>query len=382
MRLAPPPRARRRTASTGTSGSSRRRSPRPVGRSRSERSSGYGSPPRAIDEPVQLQPVGELLDDRLAGRRLGERGVQVPVEVVERLEQEEAALAARVGRLQHRREPDRLGGGRRLAPRAHRGEPRLRHAALGEPAPHRDLVRHQVRRLRADPGQAERLGDGGDDRHRAVGRDRQHAVDAVPPRDLDHAPRRRRSRRPRPRRRAGARPRRDCGRPRRPAARAASRAGSRAAGGAPRRRRERSSRRSDATWRNRNATRSQRAISQPFRARERGRRSAARGTSRARARPAARRRSACRPSPAAWARTGCSSSPRAVCTPPRARTSVPRTGSQWSVRTRGALVGPSGQTVIVRVAGEDTESTSETRAASTSSRLDSTAEWRSKARRS
>ena len=41
-----------------------------------------------------------------------------------------------------------------------------------------------MRRLDADPGQAERLGDGGDDGHGAVGRDGQDAVDRVPPRDL------------------------------------------------------------------------------------------------------------------------------------------------------------------------------------------------------
>ena len=36
------------------------------------------------DEPVQLEPVHELLDDRLAGGRLGEGGVEVALEVVER----------------------------------------------------------------------------------------------------------------------------------------------------------------------------------------------------------------------------------------------------------------------------------------------------------
>jgi hypothetical protein len=48
-----------------------------------------------------------------------------------------------------------------------------------------------------------------------------------------------------------------------------------------------------------------------------------------------------------------------------ARTSVPRAGAQSRVRTRDALVGPYGHTVIVKVAGEDTASTSETRAAGT-----------------
>ena len=61
-----------------------------------------------------------------------------------------------------------------------RGEARLRHARVGEPPPHRDLVRHQVRRLDADPRQPARLGDRGDDRHGAVGADREHAVEAEP----------------------------------------------------------------------------------------------------------------------------------------------------------------------------------------------------------
>ena len=42
-----------------------------------------------------------------------------------------------------------------------------------------------MRDLRADARQAERLRDGGDDRHGPVGRDRQRAVDAVPAGDLD-----------------------------------------------------------------------------------------------------------------------------------------------------------------------------------------------------
>jgi hypothetical protein len=44
-----------------------------------------------------------------------------------------------------------------------------------------------MRDLGADTWQAERLRNGGDDRHRAVGGDRQRAVDAVPAADLDDA---------------------------------------------------------------------------------------------------------------------------------------------------------------------------------------------------
>ena len=75
-------------------------------------------------------------------------------------------------------------GGARLGLPAQRRELRLRHAALGELAPHRDLVRRQVRRLGADPRQAEQLGDARDDRHGAVGGHRHHAVDRVPAPDL------------------------------------------------------------------------------------------------------------------------------------------------------------------------------------------------------
>ncbi len=47
-------------------------------------------------------------------------------------------------------------------------------------------MRHQVRGLRPDPGQAEPLGDGGDDGHGAVDGDGQHALDRVCPRDFGH----------------------------------------------------------------------------------------------------------------------------------------------------------------------------------------------------
>ena len=221
--------------------------PSPGGRSRSERSRGYGSPPRATTRPFSSRPVGELLDDRLAGRRLGERRVQVAVEVVERLEQEEAALAAGVGRLEHRREADGLRG--RAPLRAAPAPPRTAAAARrprrasaasrpcassGAPSPCRSPAGRAPRRPRRRPAPRGRP-------------NRQRAVDREPARDLDHAldvdevddlglvgvPE------------PGAR--RGCGRPRRRAVRAASRAGSRAAGGAPRRRRGRSSLAGDAT---------------------------------------------------------------------------------------------------------------------------------------
>ena len=143
--------------------------------------------PAARDhQPVQLEAVGEFLEDRLAGRRFRQRRVEVTLEVGERAQQEEAALASRVGRLQHGRKADRVGGCSGLAPDTDRRELRLRHPALGEAAAHRHLVRHQVRGLAADPGQAELLRDRRDDGHGAVGRDGQRPVDAVPPGDVDH----------------------------------------------------------------------------------------------------------------------------------------------------------------------------------------------------
>ncbi len=108
------------------------------------------------------------------------------MDLVERLHPEDGALAARVGRLEHRREPDLVGGAARLGDRPDRGIARLRHPGVGEPRAHRDLVRHQVRRLDADPRQPARLGDRCHDRDRPVGTDGHHTVDVDPCRRLDH----------------------------------------------------------------------------------------------------------------------------------------------------------------------------------------------------
>ena len=101
------------------------------------------------------------------------------VEVVLALDPEDAALAARVGRLQHRRHAHVAQGGAGLVHRPERGEARLGDARLGEPAAHRDLVRHQVRDAGADRGEPEPLGHGRDHGHGPVGADRQRAVDFV-----------------------------------------------------------------------------------------------------------------------------------------------------------------------------------------------------------
>jgi hypothetical protein len=138
-------------------------------------------------QAVELEPFLEALDDRLLGRRLGQRPVEVPLEVVQRVEPEDAALATRVGRLQHGREPDSARGAARLVQRPHRREARLRDAGVGEEPAHGDLVGHHLRGLGADPGQPEGVGDLRHDRDGPVGRDREHTVDAVLASNVGHA---------------------------------------------------------------------------------------------------------------------------------------------------------------------------------------------------
>jgi len=132
-------------------------------------------------ESVQLDPLVVALDDRLLGRRFGQRRVQMSLEIVDRVEPEDAALTAGVRGLQHSREADGLDGRVRLVQRARGRVPRLRHARVGKALPHRDLVGHQVSCLGADPRQPERLRDRGDHRHRAVSGDGENAVDRMTP---------------------------------------------------------------------------------------------------------------------------------------------------------------------------------------------------------
>ena len=65
------------------------------------------------------------------------------------------------------------------------GESRLGDACLGEPAPLRDLVRHQVSGLGSHAGEAELLRHCGDDRNGSLGRECDDPLDTVPPADLD-----------------------------------------------------------------------------------------------------------------------------------------------------------------------------------------------------
>ena len=81
----------------------------PVG----ERDAAARSPSRAITIPFISVPSANASTIASPVGRLGERRVQVRVEVVGGLEAEDAALAARVGRLEHRREADRLERGAR-----------------------------------------------------------------------------------------------------------------------------------------------------------------------------------------------------------------------------------------------------------------------------
>ena len=86
-------------------------------------------------DPVQLEALDEALEDRLARARLGERGGQVALELAPRLDPEEAALAARVGRLQHRRQRRRPASAASTSlAEASAGERRLRDAGVGEDA--------------------------------------------------------------------------------------------------------------------------------------------------------------------------------------------------------------------------------------------------------
>ena len=137
-------------------------------------------------DPVHLGALDEPLEDALLLGRLRERRVEVAVEVVGALDPEDAALAARVGRLQHRGHAHRVERPPAFDERADGCERRLRHAFLREGAAHHDLVAHPLGDGCADRRQPEALRHGRDDRHGAVGRDGQRAVDAVAARDLGH----------------------------------------------------------------------------------------------------------------------------------------------------------------------------------------------------
>ena len=153
--------------------------PEPVGESEETHVAGARD-----DDPVHLDPFHEGLEDGLASRRLGQRFVEAHADVVGGRDAEDSALPAGVDGLEHGRQPgyrDRVvhvvGGAERLVRR-------LRDSRGRQCAPHRELVRHQLRRRAPDPGQAELLGDGGDDWDGPIRRDRQDAVDAVPSTNL------------------------------------------------------------------------------------------------------------------------------------------------------------------------------------------------------
>ena len=139
---------RRRRSRPDRRGSSRRRSRSPGGRSRSDSVSGDRLAVARDHEPVQLEPVVELLDDRLAasatrrapraGARRGRRCDST--KKTPRWPPESAGLST-AGM------PTVASAARALCRSRARGEARLRHAGVGERAAHRDLVRHQVRRL-------------------------------------------------------------------------------------------------------------------------------------------------------------------------------------------------------------------------------------------
>ena len=137
-------------------------------------------------DAVQLDAIDELLEERLVGRRLGDRLSEVALELLARLDAKDGALAARVDRLQDRREGDLLERGVDIRSRAQARVRRLRKAGCTEGVTHRALVRQEVSRLRPDAGKPELLGDSCDDRNCSIGGNREHAVDADPARDLHH----------------------------------------------------------------------------------------------------------------------------------------------------------------------------------------------------
>ena len=109
---------------------------------------------KSLGSPLVTASSGEealrcVLEDDFAASGLRQRHVQVCLEIIDRLESEDAALSTRVGGLEDRREADGLRRGRRVTHRARRGELWLRHTFLRELAPHRDLVRHRVSDVRA-----------------------------------------------------------------------------------------------------------------------------------------------------------------------------------------------------------------------------------------
>ena len=184
------------------------RRPQPVGQRQRPRLAVAGD-----HDPVHLGALDELLEDRLLRRRRR----RAPRAGAPRCRPTDST------RKIPRCPPESAGfstAGKPTSSAARWRSDSVRSAAnrgCGTPAsasapPHRDLVRHQVRRLGADPRQPARLGDRRHDRHGAVGRHRQHAVERLARDGLEHRRPRPRSRRRSRRRPLRARARRGCGR--------------------------------------------------------------------------------------------------------------------------------------------------------------------------
>ena len=117
----------------------------PGGRSRSDSVTTSARPAAGDHDPVHLDAVDEPLEDALllcdsasAAWRWRSRSPALSMP-------EDAALPAGVGRLQHGGQADRRQRAPAFGEGAHGGERRLRHALLGERAPHHDLVAHPLR---------------------------------------------------------------------------------------------------------------------------------------------------------------------------------------------------------------------------------------------
>ena len=136
-------------------------------------------------DAVQLDPLDELLQERLVGRRLRDRLRQVALDFLARFDPKDGPLSSRVDRLQDGRERDRCECGVDVRAGAEARVRRLRQACGAECVAHGALVRQEVRGVRADSRQAESLRDRRHHRNGAICRHRQRPIDTHGAGDFD-----------------------------------------------------------------------------------------------------------------------------------------------------------------------------------------------------
>src|SRR4029078_10677311 len=96
------------------------------------------------DDAVHLGSFDEPLENRLAAGRLGERRVEVRLEIARGLDTEETALPAGVDGLEDGRKADRVQRSASLRKIADCSERRLRDGFLPERTAHSERVCHAV----------------------------------------------------------------------------------------------------------------------------------------------------------------------------------------------------------------------------------------------